>query len=74
MAHRDASLPPEMAGAVEPGHQAFAEWELENGPATPEELASGRARARALLGRDAIEPARSDGSARDRESFYPGEG
>ncbi len=38
---------------LEAGRQAIAEWELENGPLTPEELASGRARARALLGRDA---------------------
>jgi predicted transcriptional regulator len=37
---------------LEAGRQAIAEWELENGPLTPEELASGRARARALLGRD----------------------
>jgi predicted transcriptional regulator len=38
---------------LEAGRQAIAEWELENGPLTPEELASGLARARALLGRDA---------------------
>ena len=38
---------------LEAGRQAIAEWELENGPLTPEELASGQARARALLGRDA---------------------
>jgi predicted transcriptional regulator len=38
---------------LEAGRQAIAEWELENGPLTPEELAEGRARARALLGRDA---------------------
>ena len=42
---------------LEAGQQAIAEWELENGPVTPEELASGRARARDLLGRDAIVPA-----------------
>jgi hypothetical protein len=38
---------------LDAGRQAIAEWELENGPLTPEEMASGRARARALLGRDA---------------------
>ena len=41
---------------LEARRQAIAEWELENGPLTPEELASGRVRARALLGRDAIVP------------------
>jgi hypothetical protein len=41
---------------LEPGLQAIAEWELENGPLTPAELAAGRTRARALLGRDAIVP------------------
>jgi hypothetical protein len=40
----------------EAGQQAIAEWELENGPLAPEELASGRARARALLGRAATAP------------------
>ena len=38
---------------LEAGRQAIAEWELENGPLTPEELTAGRTRARALLGRDA---------------------
>jgi hypothetical protein len=38
---------------LEAGRQALSEWELENDPLTPAELASGRARARALLGRDA---------------------
>lgn len=37
---------------LEAGRQAIAEWEQENGPLTPGELASGRARARTLLGRD----------------------
>ena len=38
---------------LEAGRQAIAEWELENGPLTPEELTEGRARARVLLGRGA---------------------
>jgi hypothetical protein len=33
------------------GRRAIAEWEREHGPLTPEELAEGLARARALLGR-----------------------
>ena len=37
---------------LEAGRQAIAEWERENGALTPEERAEGRARARALLGRD----------------------
>ena len=41
---------------LDAGRQAIAEWELENGPLTPSELAAGWARARALLGRDAIVP------------------
>ena len=41
---------------LEAGRQAIAEWELENGPLTLAELAAGRTRARALLGRDAIMP------------------
>ena len=48
---------------LEAGRQAIAEWELENGPLTPEELASGRARARALLGRDASDASDAGGSA-----------
>jgi hypothetical protein len=41
---------------LEAGRQAIAEWEQENGALTPAELAAGRARARALLGRDPQEP------------------
>lgn len=37
---------------LEAGGRALAEWEQENGPLTPEELAEGRAIARASLGRD----------------------
>jgi predicted transcriptional regulator len=48
---------------LEAGRQAIAEWELENGPLTPEEMASGRARARALLGRDARDTDGTQGSA-----------
>jgi hypothetical protein len=36
---------------LEAGRRAIAEWEHEQGPLTPEELADGLARARALLGR-----------------------
>jgi len=36
---------------LEAGRRAIAEWEREHGPLTPEELAEGLARARALLGR-----------------------
>lgn len=36
---------------LEAGRQGIEEWERENGPLTPEELAEGRARARASLGR-----------------------
>lgn len=36
---------------LETGRRALAEWERENGPLTQEELAEGRTRARALLGR-----------------------
>lgn len=39
---------------LEAGRQAIAEWEVENGPLTSEELAEGQARARALLGRPAF--------------------
>ena len=45
---------------LDAGRQAIAEWELENGPLTPEELASGRARARALLARDAEDSVERD--------------
>jgi hypothetical protein len=53
-----AWLPQTAAHRLRPeaGRQAIAEWELENGRLTPKELASGRARARALLGRAAIVP------------------
>jgi len=37
------------------GRRAIAEWEVEQGPLTPEELADGLARARALLGRPVTE-------------------
>lgn len=37
---------------LEAGRQAIAEWERENGALTAAELAEGRARARASLGRD----------------------
>jgi len=36
---------------MDAGRRAIAEWEADNGPLTTEELAEGRARARALLGR-----------------------
>jgi hypothetical protein len=36
---------------LEAGRRGIAEWEREHGPLTPEELAEGLARARALLGR-----------------------
>ena len=36
---------------LEAGQRALAEWERENGPLTEAELAEGRARARASLGR-----------------------
>jgi hypothetical protein len=36
---------------LEAGRRGIAEWEREQGPLTPEELAEGLARARALLGR-----------------------
>ncbi|MBI2705804.1 MAG: hypothetical protein HYX32_11020 [Actinobacteria bacterium] len=35
---------------LEAGRQAIAEWERDQGPLTPDELAEGLARARALLG------------------------
>jgi hypothetical protein len=37
---------------LEAGRQAIAAWERDEGPLTPDELADGLARARALLGRD----------------------
>jgi hypothetical protein len=37
---------------LEAGRQAIAEWERENGALTAAELAEGRSRARASLGRD----------------------
>jgi hypothetical protein len=37
---------------LEEARRVIAEWEAENGAFTPEELAEGRARARALLGPD----------------------
>ncbi|MBV8430997.1 MAG: hypothetical protein JO244_07545, partial [Solirubrobacterales bacterium] len=42
---------------LEAGRRALAEWELANGPLTEEELAEGRARARASLGRPPLETA-----------------
>ncbi len=36
---------------LEAGRRAIAEWERDHGPLTPDELADGLARARALLGR-----------------------
>jgi hypothetical protein len=42
---------------LEAGRQALAEWELENGSLTEVELADGRARARASLGRTTADPA-----------------
>jgi hypothetical protein len=40
---------------LEAGWQGLAEWEAENGALTFEELALGRARARALLGRPPLD-------------------
>ncbi len=42
---------------LEAGRKALAEWEQENGPLTEAELAEGRARARASLGRAPADPA-----------------
>ena len=39
------------------GRRALAGWELENGPLTEAELAEGRARARASLGRPPLDQA-----------------
>ena len=36
---------------LESGRQSIAEWERQNGPLTPKELAEGLARARTALGR-----------------------
>lgn len=36
---------------LQAGRHAIAEWELDHGPLTPDELADGLARARSLLGR-----------------------
>ena len=36
---------------LEAGRRGIADWERENGPLSPDELAAGLARARALLGR-----------------------
>ena len=41
---------------LEAGRKALAEWERENGPLTEAELAEGRARARASLGRTSADP------------------
>ena len=49
---RSAPLPSETHRIkLEAGRRALAEWELENGPLTEAELAEGRKRARASLGR-----------------------
>jgi hypothetical protein len=50
---------------LEAGRQAIAEWEQENGALTAAELAEGRARARALLGRDARDSDARDSDAKD---------
>jgi len=42
---------------LEAGREALTEWEQENGPLTEAELAEGRARARASLGRTPADPA-----------------
>jgi hypothetical protein len=58
---RSASPPPaqteEHRIKLEAGRRALAEWELENGPLTEAELAEGRARVRASLGRSPLDPA-----------------
>jgi hypothetical protein len=43
---------------LESGRQAIASWEREHGPLSPDELADGLARARALLGRTTKRPSR----------------
>lgn len=40
---------------LEAGRRGIAEWEAEHGALTEEELAVGRARARAILGREAAD-------------------
>jgi hypothetical protein len=66
MAQREkhpVSVAPEQTEAhrikLEAGRRALAEWELENGPLTEAELAEGRARARASLGRPPLDQAAS---------------
>ncbi|MGI8608138.1 MAG: hypothetical protein ACR2MY_02745 [Candidatus Dormibacteria bacterium] len=41
---------------LQEGRAAIAEWELEHGALTVEELADGLARARALMGRGVLKP------------------
>ncbi len=43
---------------LEAGRRALEEWERENGPLTPEELADAEVRVRALLGRGAARRSR----------------
>jgi hypothetical protein len=43
---------------LDAGRRGIADWERENGPLTPDELADGLARARALLGRPSTRSAR----------------
>ncbi len=40
---------------LDAGRRGIADWERENGPLTPDELADGMARARTLLGRSATQ-------------------
>jgi len=58
---RSVSVAPAQTEAhrikLEAGRRALAEWELENGPLTEAELAEGRARARASLGRPPLDQA-----------------
>jgi len=50
---------------LEAGRRAIAEWESENGPLTPDEIADGLARARALLGRSVLDaPAQQPASSK----------
>jgi hypothetical protein len=56
---RSAPLPSEEHRIkLEAGRRALAEWELENGPLTEAELAEGRKRARASLGRPPLDARR----------------